>query len=383
MTTQNTSFPCISVTQPIGTFYVATIPSKILIDKTIIKRRGLTEKEQENVQRRLNDDRKEEIAKYAERADSTFPTSIIVAGNSDYLHFVPETSTLILGKETIDPKVFDPLAEDENIGLVIDGQHRIEGLKLAAALHGEEILENFQMPVVFMFDMSLEDMAEVFRTINSKQRPVDPSLIIDLFGLSRKRSPRRLCHILAIGFNETEGSPLKAGLKMLGKRYKKTEFLSQGSFAKYILSLISKDPDDDEIRLEKKLSPISDPKLPLRSYFIAENEKKIADILWDYFSAVKNAFLNEWEVDPTNHLLRKTVGFSALIKIFNNLASNINFEDADYKNIFNDFFKNAKSGLGDNPFSVDKYGSSEGEAGRMAREIMEAVKAVQDKTNNH
>ncbi len=125
---------------------------------------------------------------------------------------------MILGKETAKENEYEPLTVIENIGLVIDGQHRIEGLKLAAIIKGESILDNFQMPVVFMFAMSLEDMAEVFRTINSKQSPVDPSLIIDLFGLSRKRSPRRLCHILAIGFNETAGSPLKDGLKMLDKR---------------------------------------------------------------------------------------------------------------------------------------------------------------------
>ncbi len=45
----------------------------------------------------------------------------------------------------------------------------------------------------------------------------------------------------------------------------------------------------------------------------------------------------------------------------------------NYKNIFNDFFNDAKSGLGENPFRVDKYGSSEGEAGRMAREILNAA----------
>src|SRR5690606_32985840 len=112
------------------------------------------------------------------------------------------------------------------------------------------------------------DMAEVFRTINSKQRPVDPSLIIDLFGLSRQRSPRRTCHSLAIGFNEEDGSPLKDGLKMLGRRVKNSEFLSQGSFAKYILPLISKDPDDDELRLMQNEPLIPDQRAPLREFFI-------------------------------------------------------------------------------------------------------------------
>jgi len=315
-------FPCISITQPIGTFYVAQLPAKVLLSKTNIERRGLTPEERQNVQRRLNQTRKVEIAEYVERDNATFPTSIIVAANSDNLKYDPETSELIMAKDLEEPTnqaghtTLTPLDSGDFIGLVIDGQHRIEGLKKAAEDLGESILDKYQIPVVFMFDMTLEDMAEVFRTINSKQRPVDPSLIIDLFGLSRKRSPRRLCHTLAIGFNDEDGSPLKNGLKMLGKRENKTEFLSQGSFAKYVLSLISKTPDDDELNLMKHIRPKPDSRIPLRSYFIDEDDEFIGNVLWDYFSAVQKNFPLEWDLEPQNHLLRKTVGFSALIKVF-------------------------------------------------------------------
>lgn len=48
----------LSVNQPIGTFYVASIPAGRLLPIVQILRRGITEEEQQNVQRELNLNRK-------------------------------------------------------------------------------------------------------------------------------------------------------------------------------------------------------------------------------------------------------------------------------------------------------------------------------------
>lgn len=369
---------CVSVTQPIGTFYIGCVPAALLLEKTRIERRGLSEVERANVQRRLNTSRTTEIAEYTARDNATFPTSIIVAADGNNLHFVAEGSKLIVGKETGDldeetgKPLYLPLGDDDWLGLVIDGQHRIEGLRKASH-KGKDVLEKFEMPVVFMFDMSLEDMAEVFRTINSKQRPVDPSLIIDLFGLARKRSPRKTCHSLALGFNDTEGSPLWHGLKMLGRRQNDTEFLSQGSFAKYVLPMISRDPDDDELRLMKGDSLDPEPRAPLREFFLDSKDDLVSRILWNYLSAAKTAFPMEWDSAPKEHLLRKTVGFSALMKVFSAICPPM-LENGDVsEDAFLSFFSKARDRLEQQPFANSKYASSEAEAGRMARTILKAT----------
>ncbi len=371
--------PCISVTQPIGTFYIACVPARLLLEKVRIERRGLTDAERQNVQRRLNASRTNEIAEYTERPNATFPTSIIVAADGMNLHFNPIKSTLVVGKEIEryeengGEQTFEPLGDDDPLGLVIDGQHRIEGLRKAGQTKGEGVLNQFSLPVVFMFDMTLEDMAEVFRTINSKQRPVDPSLIIDLFGLSRKRSPRKTCHSLAIGFNDTEGSPLFHGLKMLGQRQKDSEFLSQGSFAKYVLPMISRNPDDDELLLMQGTNPQPDSKAPLRDFFLGEQDDLVSRILWNYLSAAKSVFKLEWETEPKDHLLRKTVGFSALMKVFAFICPKM-LDDGDVsEDAFRSFFERAASGLGKGAFANSRYASSESEAGRMARAILSAA----------
>ncbi len=371
--------PCVSVAQPIGTFYVACVPASLLLSKTRIERRGLTQDERANVQRRLNTSRTADIAEYVERPNATFPTSIIVAADSSSLHYDENKSKLIVGKENLAADIGEgqskylPLGEEDWLGLVIDGQHRIEGLRKAAKNNNADILDKFEMPVVFMFDMSYEDMAEVFRTINSKQRPVDSSLIIDLFGLSRTRSPRKTCHNLALGFNSTEGSPLYQGLKMLGQRQRDTEFLSQGSFAKYVLPLISRDPDDDEIRIMQGLDLSVDPKSPLREFFIEQNDELVGRIIWNYLSAARNVFRPEWELEPKDHLLRKTVGFSALIKVFTAISPQM-LENGDVSEAaFMSFFEKAKENLGGSPFANNRYSSSEAEAGRMAKAIIKAA----------
>ncbi|MBK7646685.1 MAG: DGQHR domain-containing protein [Betaproteobacteria bacterium] len=370
---------CVAVTQPIGTFYIGCVPATLLLEKTRIERRGLSESERLNVQRRLNTSRTTEIADYTRRINATFPTSIIVAADGDNLHFDPERSKLIVGKEVENPTtngggaIYEALGEDDSLGLVIDGQHRIEGLRKAAKIHGKDILNNFEMPVVFMFDMSLEDMAEVFRTINSKQRPVDPSLIIDLFGLARDRSPRKTCHSLALGFNDTEGSPLWHGLKMLGKRQNDTEYLSQGSFAKYVLPMISRAPDDDELRLMKNLELPPDPRAPLREFFIDKQDELVSRILWNYLSAAQTVFPLEWDEAPKEHLLRKTVGFSALMKVFTAICPQMLDAGDVSEDAFVLFFAKSRDGLGSQPFANSRYASSEAEASRMARAILNAA----------
>src|SRR5205085_2676335 len=106
------------------------------------------------------------------------------------------------------------------------------------------VAANFELPVVFMLDMEPQDRAYVFSIINSKQTPVSSSLIFDLFGLAQYRSPRRTCHEIARALNAKEGGPFFQTLKMLGQKTLPTQSLTQGSFSKYLLKLISRTPDE-------------------------------------------------------------------------------------------------------------------------------------------
>ena len=201
------------------------------------------------------------------------------------------------------------------IGDVIDGQHRLWGIE------SSKQPELFQLPVVFMFDLTVAEQAYIFSTINSNQRKVDPSLIYDLFDVSENRSPYKTVHEIARVMNSSESSPFYNRLKMLGKRTSNQEkaTLSQGTFAKSILMLISKKPDEDtrNLKLNKKLA--NDPRLPLRFLFIEEKDDILVKILSNCFNALKEVFPAEWET-PTSNILWKSTGFRAVIYALSSLC---------------------------------------------------------------
>lgn len=281
------------IEQPIGTFYVGKIRSDILITITKTIRRA----ESEGIQRELSEKRARDIAKYCEDPDATFPTPIILAVNDRDLETTP----------TNIPGVFEiSFYDNHTFAEIIDGQHRIEGIKLCP---------NFctDLLVVLMFNLTEEEKAYVFSTINSTQTKVDKSLIYDLFDLSQGRSPYKTCHEIARILNSDSDSPFCGRLKMLGKKNSEGATLSQGTFVNYLCKLISKKPQEDAIELKKGQTLKDEPKLIFRKYFLEERDDIILKIIKNYFNAVAEVFPQEWE-DASTYILSKTTGYGALLK---------------------------------------------------------------------
>lgn len=116
-------------------------------------------------QRLLNEGRSKRLADYlidgqAEK-DAFLPTSIFLATNKD-IPFAPETNTITFDVSEIGP--FN----------VVDGQHRIAGLVLAAEKN-PEILE-FEIPVNIA--VSLDEISQMchFLIVNTTQRSVDRAI---------------------------------------------------------------------------------------------------------------------------------------------------------------------------------------------------------------
>ena len=197
------------------------------------------------------------------------------------------------------------------MGEVIDGQHRLGGLK------NSNYISKFQIPVVLMFNLIPEEKAYVFSIINSKQTRVNMSLIYDLFALSSKRSPYKTCHETARALNKEQDSPFYNRLKMLGKKEESQELasLSQGTFIKYMLELISKNPEDDALKIKRGEQLIDNEQLVLRNYFITEKDSVILKIIFNLFTAVSIVFKEEW-ITPEKYILSKSIGFGAIIKAF-------------------------------------------------------------------
>lgn len=394
-------FPCIAVSQPLGTFYVLVAAARDILTYLTVSRRGLSLAERDKVQRALDPARQNEIAVYVTRDDATFPTSITVNADSQRVFVLSTNSGLVVvvGRElepedvektpagsvlTIDTKSgerkFVRLLANETAAEIIDGQHRFEGLSKAIRDAADdpalqERLQAFELTLAVMFDLVPEQSAKVFVTINATQRKVDSSHIADLFALHTTRSPQRVSHLIAVTANELEGSPFKGGLKMLGKRVSEGQYLSQGSFIKYLMTLLPRASDSGEL-LSKAISESDLQSRPFSRLYVDKQDKQLAQIVLDYFSAVADAYPNAWTEDSDNYLIRKTVGFAALIKLLRKIAPQRLKENKYSFEYFDAIMSAIKAKVPEEQWAVGKFSSSDAEAGRIATAMYEAVREV-------
>lgn len=349
----------IPIIQPIGTFYVGALPAEVIDSITIIRQRKYDKKFEsiKGIQRKEAIWRINEISEYCSDPDSTFPTPIIIAvqGNANC---------------KVERHSFE-FNENEKLGEIIDGQHRILGLK------NSKFIDKFTLPVIFMFDLTEEEKAYVFSIINSKQTKVPMSLIYDLFELSTKRSPQKSCHEIARLLNADESSPFYGRLKMLGEKQSEFESLSQGSFVKYLLPLLSKNPDKDLRDIKNNTKLTDDTQIPLRYYFINDQDDIIYKIIFNLFSALKDVFNEEWN-NPNRFILSKTTGYGAVLKAFKDLygvGTNKNDLSATF---FSKVFENLKSDLESKNIKLtsEHFSSNEQTQKRLAVAIVESAKKL-------
>lgn len=348
--------PVIAIEQPIGTFYLGKVKASELRGAVMIKRKS---DNSEGVQRDLNKSRLSEIRAYCSDVDATFPTSIIVGVNS---------SIEGVNLEIKDNKL--RIEYNHYFGSVIDGQHRLEGILMS------EEAEKFELPVVFMINPTVEDEAYIFSIINSTQRKVDPSLIYDLFDVMPQRSPKKTVHDIARAFNGRKDSPFYNRLKMLGKKSsgQTDATLSQGTFGKRILKLISRNADEDARLIKRRKKLFEDERCIFRSYFINDSDDVIMKILLNCFNALKKVFPEEWE-NPHDNILWKTTGFNAVIDSLPSIyAFGIEHKDLSMGQ-FENIFKRFKALIDKENIRLTSefYGSGESETRRLKDKICEAV----------
>lgn len=288
------TFDYIEIKQPIGTFYLCSISARKLLKMVNVKPRS---QQGDGVQRDASEERIKKIGEYCSDPDAIFPTPIVVSVDSNAGVYIDEERRKIIVK-----------GDESLIGDVIDGQHRLWGIDRSSNI------DAFTLPVVLMFDLTTEQKAYVFSTINSNQVKVSPSLIYDLFDVTEKRSPHKTVHQIARVMNNAEDSPFYNRLKMLGKKESNQEnaTLSQGTFAKSVLKLISRNPDGDTLCIKRGDVLMRDDRCPLRDYFIAGKDEVITKILMNCYGALEDVFPEEWNAPKTN-ILWKTTGFSAVI----------------------------------------------------------------------
>lgn len=311
------TLPCIRVSQPIGEFYVASIDSALLREITysdVRQLRGGREiDEYLGIQREVNNKRVKEIGKYVNTVDACFPTAVILAVPGVCARYDEDSKSLTL-TNVLDEN--NPIDRTQ-IARVLDGQHRIEGLQHLHPGHPK-----FEVNVSIFIEMDIESQAYIFSVVNLAQTKVSKSLVYDLFEYSKSRSPQKTAHTIAVALDRADSSPFNKRIKRLGvaTEGRFTETLTQATFVESLLRYISSDPTTDRdlyLRGSKPLRPSQEElrKFIFRGMFIDEMDMEIADILFNYFSAVQEKWPDAWTGLGDGAVLNKTNGFRALMRL--------------------------------------------------------------------
>lgn len=347
------TFNVLPIEQPIGVFYLSKAKASLLVKAVDIVSR---DSDEEGVQRELSEERVRDIASYCDDPDATFPTPIIISVNNDAkTSFSDNTITI---------------EYDQPFGDVIDGQHRLKGIQKSPKI------EDFELPIILMFNLTLEEKAYVFSTINSNQKKVNRSLIFDLFGVSTGRSPQRTVHEIARSMNTMPSSPFENRLKMLGKKTpdQPDATISQGTFSKRVLSLISKDENQDLLDCKNGIPLQSDNSLPFRRYFIEDKDEVILKVLLNCFSALRLVFPDEWS-RPKDYILWKTTGFNAVIDSLKTIVPLGLTRKTLTQDFFLVVFRRFKETLSHHSVSLtsDFFATGEFETARLKKLILESI----------
>ncbi len=310
--------------QPAGSFLLAILPASELIRISKADPRRFDEASMDTaggIQRDPSWKRINEIAAYASTVDAAFPTPILLA--LDERDYRLRTNNIeITGDHVAD---------------IVDGQHRIEGLKVSDAQ------QDFIIPVVFILSPTEEQKALIFATINGKQTKVPASLIYDLFGVTKTRSPQKTAHEIARALNSTPDSPWFKRLKMLGRKTPGSqESLSQGTFVKFLLPCISKRPDLVRDTLKRNEEAEIENDCVFSEYFIKDKDSTILKILLNVFKAAQKTWPEEWE-DPEGYILTKTNGFTGIMKALPEMVSKGKASKDLSKGFFSAIFRRVKN----------------------------------------
>ena len=363
MSNNNTlSIPALRLQQPIGDFFLASMKARDLVAVSYADVRELEENELDNfmgINRRLSSYRVKQLEAYVNTYDATFPTSIILAVPAANASYNEDRNVLKLFAE--EGKKIDDIAK------IIDGQHRIAGLKKL-----KETV-NFDLGVAIFVGADVATQANIFATVNLAQTKVNRSLAYDLLDYEKMRSPLKSAHHIAVALDQIENSPFYRRIKRLGRATegREGETITQAVVVEMLLKFISKEPMTDRDAFLRKLGLIkpTDDELeayPFRELFVDGNEEDITRILLSYFCAVRDRWPTSWEqINRQGNMLPKTNGFRALMRFLKPTYLKIvdnNIGSVPQQEKFADIL--SKVQLRDNDFNVETFpAGTSGESG--------------------
>lgn len=278
------------ITQNARKFYLSMMRARDLIQISYASVRN-KDIEEGAVQRLLNPRRIDSIKEFTINGGDY--SSCIV------LNWVDEKHELKIANGVISVPIMDRVAQ------IIDGQHRVEGIR--AAIKAKPEIGKLEIPVAFYDHLTTQQCADIFLSINTEQKPVQRSLVFDLYGVASQHviDPAAVrARDIATLLNEQEGSPFLGLIRLPGKAPATATGAGKKQSAGVDLSTVV-----------TSLKPLVEEKGIFEQVGVAELQMQTSALL-NFFEVLKEWYAGLW-VDKDNVFLT-AAGFSGAIDFVKN-----------------------------------------------------------------
>jgi DNA phosphorothioation-associated DGQHR protein 1 len=343
------------VEQPLGVYFVAVIPARVLLQVAFSDVLSATWSDTEHTYKldgtqRLRDPKRlKPIANYIDREDAAFPNSIILAANY-------RRDTGLLAEAEAPSEDEDAGGDGKNLWFITerpDGCHELtipSSAKLASVIDGQHRLFSFaealpkrlEMELIcsVFLDLPKPYQAQLFATINSNQKPVDKSLTYEMFGYNIEEeeekfwSPDKLAVYFTRRLAVDKDSPLNGRIHIapvraddeLDDQLRNEPWkVSTAVIVEAVMRLYTSNPKADTAALLKDRRKPRDEiggtradRSPLRAYYLGSKDAVIYTMVRNYLVACDRLF---WSQAQGNTFITKTVGVQALLDILRRLAA--------------------------------------------------------------
>lgn len=295
--------------------YLASIRAKDFTDETMFKidfwepeKLKKCDQKNQGYQRKPSLSRIKEIATFLETKNPSFPTSILLSTRKP----VEATNYSVGSGYTmiVDPPLY-----------IVDGQHRIAGIRHSIKEKNNKDIQNFQLPVIIMETKDKIDEVRQFDTLNTKQKRVSTDLAQRLLQgmiLERPESfdkiPWQIKALKTLDLlNQQEDSPWYDRIRLPNEDKTAAHIVSQNSMITSLKPLF-----DDGLFSSRTISVDFSYEI-LKNYWLA-----LKDIFEDAFLA------------PKDYVIRKTPGVFALHSLLHEIdkLARISKRPEDYKREF-------------------------------------------------
>ena len=217
----------------------------------------------DGIQRSLLTSRAKKIAEYVGEASNALISGMVV-------NFGPEVEILEDDDALITVLLLFPDSQGDYMK-VIDGQHRLEGLKL-----NENV--SLELPIIALNNVPKEYAAKVFADLNSNQKPVSTVHLLELGDqMNSLKLVERNALAIVHDLNNDADSPLNGKVKI-------------------------RDDQNDRWVTNVQLKRLIEPHISPEGILAAKSHETATEILKNYFNAVKETWIDIWEGDRKSYV---------------------------------------------------------------------------------